>query len=301
MAKRHKAIINIDENVSFPKGFTISDNRIEDYLQKFLKPSEYCVWRQYLRYWGGDKSVAYPSLSKVSEKTGLSEKTIRTANKELVKKGFLKYRSGCANRSNQYHYIPIEELIKKYYGSTTLADAKKDCIEPIEQYDKIQKETFNLFNKISSEHKAFFTTFSKAYKEKMGMKYVPSKSDMKTLSTVNFKDTILDKMYALVRTFFNSRNSYIERCDYTLFFFLRPKTQQIIISEYNQTDEGMWTAQAEKHWDKIEKVMGTVDWSSHEEMEIMIKELLGARLSGASKERDDFVVNYLIDKLKAQQ
>src|SRR6056297_2633843 len=117
-----KGVINVNEQCSFPNGYTITDNRIEDFLQKLLSPSAYVVWRQYLRFWGGDKSSAYPSLAYLSERTGMSEKTIRRCNKELVEKGFMTYIPGNSKRANQYYYISIENLMSKFYGGQIMEE-----------------------------------------------------------------------------------------------------------------------------------------------------------------------------------
>ena len=84
-----KSYITVNEETNFPCGFTISDNRVEMYLQRKISPTAYIVLRQYIRFWGSDKKICYPSLEYLSELTNLSEKTIRKANKELLKKKFL--------------------------------------------------------------------------------------------------------------------------------------------------------------------------------------------------------------------
>jgi len=297
-----KNVFSTNDSVNFPKGWTMTDNRIEDYLQRFLKPSEYCVWRIYLRYWGGDKSVAYPSLSRISKSTGLSEKTIRTVNKELVRKGYLKYRSGSSNRSNQYYYITIDELMKKYYSSDVPKDELKD-VSPITQYDKVwdTKELNLIYSKLCDEVKHFYNDFKTLYRKKMGMNYVPSKADLKSISNLDFKTTSLKTYNKLLNTFFYCRNKYIENSDYTIFFFTRSKTQQLIMKEYVQTDEGRWRVQAENHWKFISKNLGKFNFNSKEEIEQYIREVLGSRISGANKVRDVFVIDYLIDKLTTQQ
>src|SRR5208337_2439544 len=106
-----RSVFSTNDDVRFPRGFSVTDNRIQDELQRYLSPSAYCIWSQYLRFWGSDKKKAYPSLSYLSNVTGLAERTIRKCNVELVNKKFLKKKSGSSNSSNVYYYVPIEEIL----------------------------------------------------------------------------------------------------------------------------------------------------------------------------------------------
>lgn len=301
MAKKpriYRPTVSSDEPFYAPIGFTVTDNRIEDYLQRHLSSSAYCVWRQYLRYWGRDRKVAYPSLSTISLQTGLSEKTIRTANKELVEKGFLKYKSGCSNRSNQYKFIDIESLMIKYYGYSIPKEVEDEDVPPITQEDRDDADFKNRYSKFTREQKDFYTLFTQKYHEKMLIEYVPSKNDMRAISKIenNFNQEMLT-------TFFYCRNKYIEASDYTIYFFLRPKTQQIIISEFNQTDIGRWVAQAEKYWTELKEEhideINDIKNDSNDFIYCWIGGALDKRLSGSNTDRDAFIANYLVNKIKS--
>jgi hypothetical protein len=292
-----KNVINIDESVSFPNGFTISDNRIEDYLQRFLSPSEYCVWRQYLRYWGGDKKYAYPSLSTIKEKTGLSEKTIRSANKSLSNKGFLKYKSGCSNRSNQYFYIPIDKLMKKYYGE--LIPTKESVFTPINQNENIwnEDEHNNLYEKFERNAKTFYINFKTYFYSNTGMYYVPSKKDMNEIAKIDFKkEKIFNQYNKLLETFFHTNNKYIKESDKTIYFFFRDKTQQTLIKEYSQSDNGIWNMQASNMWEEVKDIIPKLETKN--EKERWLDNHFGARLlGGANKARNLYVLNKLLEMI----
>ena len=291
---RNKHVINVEESVHFPKGFTISDNRIEDCLQKFLTPSEYCIWRQYLRYWGSNKKVAYPSLSRLSEATGMSEKTIRKSNKSLVIKGFIKYRRGCSNRSNRYYYVSIERLINKYCKDEDIKvyeyDSRKD---PILDYAEDEDRAFEKqYNKLTELEKYFYTFWKESYLFKMGINYFPSKKDMEAIKSLKVDNEI--EIDRLINIFFNSKNKYIQKSDMSIYFFSRPKTMQIIISEFNDTDRGRWLAQANKYYDKVKHLKDGPNIDKE------IDNILGTKL-GSNSTRKSFIKSIIIDKIKSNR
>lgn len=306
-----KGVVNVNEACSFPNGYTMSDNRIEDHLQKLLSPSSYVIWRQYLRYWGGDKSTAYPSLSLLSEKTGLSEKTIRKCNKELREKGFMHYTQGNSNRSNQYHYVSIESLMVKFYGSE-LGPAKTgqaskpagENVPPIKEQDnKIKNKITKLINDLSGENRvtaeSFISMFKTYYKDKFGIAYGLEVSDIRSLA-YNIEE-VKDKfqLYAgITDRYFRTQNKYIEDSDYSMHFLFVDKVKKALISEYSQTDEGRWITQADKFIDVILKAASGKTFSDTKEAKQFIRNEI--KLSGASKKRDEFIVDYLVSELKPQ-
>jgi hypothetical protein len=292
-----KGVISVNEACSFPNGYTMTDNRIEDYLQKFLSPAAYTVWRQYLRFWGGDKSYAYPSLSVLKERTGMSEKTIRKCNKELAEKGFLTYQSGHANRANQYTYVPIEDIMVKYYGQETIitqSDYKppiKEKVEPLDKlYSKIKKSNIEVVEN-------FLLTFKRAYREKMNCNYALDAGDVNAI--VKNVDRITEEtifIKQLIEVYFTTKNNVITQSDRSIVYFFQPKTQKILTSEHSNSDHYRWLHQAEAIWaTELEQQLGS--YTQDVDVKKFIKDRV--KLPGANKERDQFILEYLIDKFKS--
>ena len=310
-----KGVVNVNEACSFPNGYTMSDNRIEDHLQKLLSPSAYVIWRQYLRYWGGDKSTAYPSLSLLSEKTGLSEKTIRKCNKELRDKGFMHYTQGNANRSNQYHYVSIESLMVKFYGnelgpakvghqSPQKSGTEGENIPPIKEQDnKTKNKITKLIGELSGDKRvtaeSFINLFKTHYRDKFGMAYGLEVSDVRSL--VYNVEEVKEKfqLYAgITEQYFKTQNKYVQDSDYSMHFLFVNKVKKALIAEYSQTDEGRWILQAEKLIDTILEAAASKTFTDTKEAKQFIRDKV--KLSGANKKRDEFIVDYLVSELKPQ-
>jgi hypothetical protein len=289
-------VVNISGEHHFPRGFTISDNRIEDDLQKFLTPAEYVIWRQYLRFWGSNKRKAYPSLSYLKESTGLSEKTIRKCNKELKEKKFLTYVSGKSGKSNLYTYKPIEEIMKHYYGTTVVGREEKSERTPI--YEAKDIITIGDFLQSLNDQQAicvsvFLNHYLEKYKEILGYEYNLDKNDEKSIKKqITDLCSNIDRYVKLIDAFFTSKNSYIQKSDRSIYFFFTPKIKKILISEQSQTDQGRWDAQAEEIWNKIKEDV------SNRPNRSGIKDWLTSKIhfSGANKTRDEYVINCLIKK-----
>lgn len=310
-----KGVVNVNEACSFPNGYTMSDNRIEDHLQKLLSPSSYVIWRQYLRYWGGDKSTAYPSLSLLSEKTGLSEKTIRKCNKELREKGFMRYTQGNANRSNQYHYVSIESLMVKYYGNELgsakvgqlnlqKSDPEGENVPPIKEQDnKTKNKITKLISELSGDNRvtaeSFISLFKTHYRDKFGVTYGLEASDVRSL-IYNIEE-VKDKfqLYAgITERYFKTQNKYVENSDYSMHFLFVSKVKKALIAEYTQTDEGRWILQADKLMDTVLEAASGKTFAGTKEAKQFIRDTI--KLSGANKKRDEFIIDYLASELKPQ-
>lgn len=289
-------VINIDGEYNFPRGFTISDNRVEDMLQRYLTSSEYAIWRQYLRFWGSNKKKAYPSLAYLSNVTGLSEKTIRKCNKELRKKKFLTYISGGPGRSNLYTYRSIEKIIKYYYGNENAKNIKLEEVAPIRE-DSFKKvnEIFEQLTDIESINvMMFISCFRDGYTERYGYPYELDEKDAKVL--IDKAKDLSDKKYLnLINPFFNTKNAYIEKSDRSVYFFFRPTILKTIISEYNESDKGRWEAQAEKLWNEI-KLKLTDNKPEYSKIENWVRK--NTRLGNANKKRDEHVIAILIRRTR---
>ena len=258
-----KGVIVVNQSCEFPCGYTISDNRIEDYLQKLLTPAAYVVWRQYLRFWGNGKNAAYPSLSYISDKTGLSEKTIRRANKELVEKGFLNYNRGFSGEPNRYYYVPIEKIMSRYYNHKSV----------LKREPKVNK---------------FIEIFSEKYKEKFSTNYIVEKKDVNAI-TKNIKEVVdnFQMNIELLGVYFKSKNKFISNSDYSIYLFFVDSVRKSLINELQQTDRGRWIKQAES-------ILSSLELSKIKTKEDLIKSL---KLSGGSSIRDKFVLEYIYNKL----
>lgn len=296
-------VVSVNTKINWPRGFTITDNRIEDELQRFLSPSAYCVWRQYLRYWGGTKKRAYPSLSTLSKVTGLSERTIRKCNKELVKKKFLKKKSGNSNSSNTYFYVKIESILKYYTNRIEVVEEQEETLPPIHEeqpnFEKVDELFSHLETKQQVALRGLLLLFRKLYKEKLGFDYVESVKDVESLIE-NAEPMLLnlDRYETLFNLFFSTKNKYIEESDRSLYFLFRPKIMKTLISEYANTDAGRWEAQAEKHWKAIQDILrwDATHLNGRDETEEFVR--LNIKLSGANKKRDQFIIDYLVNKVE---
>jgi hypothetical protein len=299
MAKQSH-VINIDGEYSFPRGFTISDNRVEDMLQRYLAPSEYAVWRQYLRFWGSNKKKAYPSLAYLSNVTGLSEKTIRKCNKELRKKKFLTYISGGPGRSNLYTYKSIEKIIKYYYGNENAKNIKlEEEVVPIREDNLDIKKIDETFKKLTDVESInvmmFISNFRDGYTERYGYPYELDEKDAKILVDKARDLFDADKYINLINAFFKTKNAYIEKSDRSIYFFFRPTVIKALISEYNESDKGRWEAQAEKLWNEIKPKLAN-DKPEYSKVEDWVRK--NTRLGSANKRRDEHVVTILIKRVK---
>jgi len=277
-------VINIDGEYSFPRGFTISDNRVEDMLQRYLAPSEYAVWRQYLRFWGSNKKKAYPSLAYLSNVTGLSEKTIRKCNKELRKKKFLTYISGGPGRSNLYTYKSIEKIIKYYYGSEDAKKLELEEVAPIREDSLNTKKVNEILGQLTDIESInvtmFVSCFKDRYTERYGYPYELDEKDAKVLINKSRDLFDADKYINLIDTLFKTKNAYIEKSDRSIYFFFRPTVIKALISEYNESDKGRWEAQAEKLWNEIKPKLAN-DKPEHSKVENWVKRVrkyLGSNL-----------------------
>lgn len=291
-------VINVDGEYNFPRGFTISDNRIEDMLQRHLTPSEYVVWRQYLRFWGSNKKKAYPSLAYLSNVTGMSEKTIRKCNKGLSKKDFLSYVSGGPGRSNLYTYKPIEKIIKFYYGSEDAKNVIEEKGEPIREVETDPKKVESILGELSDKKSvfvnAFIDKFREGYSDRYGYSYEVDEKDAKTLVEKIDEISDIDKQFNLVNTFFSTKNHYIDKSDRSIFFFFRPTVIKALISEYNGTDKGRWEAQANRIWNDLEKKLETE--KPLKNIEKWIRD--NTHLGNANKKRDDHVIDILVKRVR---
>lgn len=301
-----KGVVNVSESCHFPFGYTMTDNRIEDYLQRLLSPGAYVVWRQYLRFWGGNKeSAAYPSLSYLSERTGMSEKTIRKCNRELVEKNFMLYISGNSKKSNQYYHIPIEKIMTIHYGNEygpegTL-DKENNPVPPVKQKDqRIERKIKGVLDSLDDENRStaedFLNIFKTKYKSKMGAPYVTEYTDVSTLvsNLENIKQNY--KLYTgLIERYFDSKNKYIEISDYSIHFMFVPKVIKALISEYYQTNYGRWLSQANKIAEKLERELQEKRIEDKDEIVKYIED--NVNFSGANQERDKFVYERIIEKL----
>ncbi len=300
MAKKN--LVNVDGDFSFPNGFTISDNRIEDCLQRHVSPAAYVVWRQYLRFWGGDKKIAYPSLSLLSERTGLSEKTIRKCNKELVCKGYLKYTSGNSSRANNYYYVSIEDLVKRYEiqeniknESTQNTKSEGDDFLPIKEHNKISSKITEQLSELReldrSIAKAFLNEFQDVYKNQFGIAYPLETRDMKAIiSNIEELRNQFTTYRSIISQYMKSKNKFIEESDHSIFFFFRPKVVKSIVSEFGQTDIGRWIMQAKKI---IDELQFEIDKMNEKDIEIYLNNKIKNYLNGANSQRDEFVAKYI--------
>lgn len=299
-----KSVANLDNEYYFPRGFTISDNRIEDCLQRHITPSAYVVWRQYLRYWGSDKKYAYPSLALLSEKTGLSEKTIRKVNQELVKKGYLVYRSGNSKRANSYYYVPIEDIIAKYeevpanvgQEGPQISGGEGEIVPPIKQHNKEQKEKITKeLKKVNAVDRsivtAFLDEFHESYKDQYGISYPLEVRDIKaTIENIDELKSRFDTYKNLLHHFMKSRSTYVEESDHSLFFFFRPKVIKTLMGEFSQTDMGRWIQQSQRI---IQELKADIESDKPTDLAKYLDEKSKKYLTGASKDRDDFVRDYI--------
>lgn len=297
------SIANVEGDYSFPRGFTISDNRIEDCLQRHITPSAYVIWRQYLRYWGGDKTTAYPSLAHLSKRTGLSEKTIRKCNKELVEKGFLHMTSGNSQRANNYYYIPIEDIVRKYETQEEAGQegpqssgTEGDNVPPIIQHDNKQSNNTNKLIDSYEEPdksiiKAFIDEFNSEFKEKFSIKYPIEVRDVKAIAKNidDLKDNF--PLYCqLISLYITTRTNYIDESDHSIFFFFRPQVIKTLTSEFNQTDMGRWIQQAQKSIASIEPETKEM---SKNDIRDYLENIKDSYMKGANQERDEFVKKYI--------
>jgi hypothetical protein len=298
---KSKPVVNINEAVHWPKGFTISDNRLEDYLQRFLTPAAYVIYRQYLRFWGSNKGKAYPSLSTLKERTGLSEKTIRKVNLELQKKGFIKYIRGGPNRSNQYHSVCMDKLLERYRIQIEEIEFEAEIGIP-EQFvsvDEIELNLDDLRPETRPFAQDFLIRFQKAFEEYKNFPYPLDAHDLKTLSkNASRLVTKNDDYIALIDIYFKSKNSYIQRSDYSIHFFFSPKIQKTLITEYGETPAARWQLQAEQSWKSLRVVLEGQFEDLKSDLEIIAWVQKYTHLPGANKERDEFVVSYLVNKVK---
>lgn len=285
-------VASVDGEYYFPRGFTISDNRINDNLQRFLTPSEYSVWSQYLRFWGSNKKKAYPSLSYLSKVIGLSEKTIRKCNKELVKKKFLTYIQGGPGRSNLYIYKSIDSILTHYKIKARPKVAEER--EPIAEGSSIDKVERTL-NKLNDERKkasdSFIETFKERYFNKFSCEYILEERDAIAI----YKSILNDNYDKLIDTFFNSKNKYIKKSDRSIYLFFRPTIIKSVIAEYGETDRGRWDAQVNNIIANLKTKKLLPNMSDN--IESWLSE--NVKLSGANSERDAYVKAALVEKVGA--
>jgi hypothetical protein len=302
MAKARNHVSAVDGEYYFPRGYTLSDNRIEDDLQRHISPAAYVVWRQYLRFWGANKRRAYPSLAHLSKVTGLSEKTIRKCNRELKDKKFINYSSGKKGRANTYYYKSVDDIMNVYYGAHVSDDVKEEEKEPILEVngalsDKVERTLDELTNKERVFADMFVESFKNWYKNKTGFRYElePRDANAIVLSLGQITKDI-DRCCKLAELFFTTRNSYINKSDRSIFFFFRPKIQKALIAEYSESDEGRWEAQAEKIWNEIRWTLQEDALGAPKDIRKWVKD--NTRLSGANKDRDEYVISYLVKKTR---
>ena len=293
-------ILNIEEGVSYPNGFCISDNRIEDFLQRFISPSSYVIFRQLLRFWGANKTKAYPSLRTLSKRTGLSERTIRGCNEELVAKNFIQKNSGKLHLSNSYYYIPIEKILIEYYDTTDPSEKRKVEVEDRRaKLAKVKKPLDQLSDKERVFVEMVLTNFMEAYEEKIGQPYEVESNDVRAMIENATKLVVAgDLPYYLIDIFFETKNEYIQKSSYNLFLFFRPKIQKALLAEYHKSDRGRWEAQAKKLWEEARpKVEKLFDEHRHPES---ITDWINknVKFSSANTDRDEFVRRYLTKAIK---
>jgi hypothetical protein len=282
-----RSVYSVNDDVRFPRGFTIYDNRIQDELQRHLSASAFCIWSQYLRFWGGDKKKAYPSLSYLSAATSLSERTIRKCNKELVDKKFLKKKSGSSNSSNIYYYVSIEKILQ-YYTDGTEPEAEKESI--IEKPIDVPSLIADVDGQVAAA--LFINTFIGWHNGE----YVLSEKDKEAIveNSTDLNPLLLD-------LFFKTKNDWIASSDHSVYFFFRPKTQQILKSEYLKSDVGRWSAQAEREWAAIGPILQNPQTPASELLNLNIDNFIKTyvRFSHGNSNRDAFVYQYLEQKIKA--
>lgn len=306
--------VSVNEPIYWPNGYTTTDNRIEDCLMKHISPAAYCVYRQYLRYWGGDKNTAYPSLSRISSVTGLSEKTIRKVNKELVDKGFMRYESGNSYESNKYYYIPIEKILKKYnvpevlpQGDPQDSSTVPEVLPPIKEQDNKTKDKITkALNRLPEEHKKliqdFIYVYRTKYKEKLGFDYELELYEVnEIIKNVELLIENYDKYISIIDVFFASKEEHILNSDYSIVFFFNGKVLKTLVSEYIKTKKGSWELQAEKMYN--EQIKPKLEIGLSQEImkinpEVYISSII--RFGGGSSERDAFVLRYLVSKLERE-
>jgi hypothetical protein len=291
----NRNVISVNEKINWPRGFTLIDNRIQDELQRHLSPSAFCVWFQYLRFWGSDKKKAYPSLSYLSRVTGLAERTLRKCNNELVNKKFLKKKSGSSNSSNVYYYVPIEKILKYYEDGTEPEATEKSVSEKVTNIIDVP----TLINDIPESNKLSATMFIQDFIKGHG-EYVPDDRDIEAL-----KENISIISSSLLEVFFKTKNQYIANSDRSMYFYFRPKTQQVLKAEFLKTDIGRWTAQAEKQWDNIKhlvesEVQFSKGWTQVNDEDRSIKTFIEThvKFNRGNSTRDKFVHDYLVRKIK---
>jgi hypothetical protein len=285
----NKHVVSTNENINWPRGFTILDNRIHDELQRYLRPSSFCIWCQYLRFWGSDKKKAYPSLSYLSNVTGLAERTIRSCNTELVDKKFLKKKSGSSNSSNIYYYVPIDKILK-YYKDGTEPEADKESVSETQDINDLLKDVAK-GNQISA------ALFIKDFEDGHGGQYNLNDKDIEAL---NQNSTQLSPK--LIDIFFKTKNPYIANSDHTMYFFFRPKTQQVLKAEFFKSDIGRWTNQAERAWAGIMPVLSNpqtpeLKTTILNDLNTFIKTYV--KFNRGNSSRDAFVYKYLEQKIEA--
>ena len=303
-----KNVVTIDGDIRFPRGFTITDNRVEDELQQLLTPSAYCVWRQYLRFWGSDKKKAYPSLAYLSRVTGLSERTIRKVNVELVNKKFLRKNSGNSSKSNTYFFMSIDSIIK-YHSSKIVVEPPEEekSPPPIVQDEPLTDKAMDIINEVPAHRNhyilRFIAIFNHEYTNKFGIKYALDDNDAKALvEHVNDLADYPDKYEMLTKLFFQTKNAFILESDFSIYLFWRPKIMRLLISEYVKTDAGRWEAQAEKIWATLKPMVagpsGRLIFYNDAEAEEWIRSQV--KFSGANMNRDRFVLNYILNRLSSK-
>jgi DNA-binding transcriptional regulator YhcF (GntR family) len=300
-------IVVVNKSVVWPNGFCMSDNRIEDCLQRFISPTAYCIWRQYLRFWGGNKNKAYPSLAYLSKVTGISERTIRKVNRELVEKGYLKKTSGHSNKSNTYYYVEVSKILKRYESKLEKQEAEIDANPPISEIEidssKVQKLIDGVSDKEAVFVNIFLGQFKARYKDKFGIEYNEDENDVKSIIS-NFKGLMdnVERFINLIEIFFKP-DEYLDTSDRSIYFFFRPKTIKALASKYLQTDVGRWDAQADKIWEEKLKPIATketqIDAISRRRLYSNDRDWIKAhvKFGSANTARDVYVMSSLLKKL----
>jgi hypothetical protein len=298
--------LTINKEIQFPNGFTISDNRLEIYLSRFLSPAAYKVLRQYIRFWGSEKKICYPSLVYLNEVTGLSEKTIRKANQELLKKKFLKgieRGSDYKKKANIYFCNSIDTLMRVYYpdGVPKKYDLNSEdseissMIEEKLSVEKVYDYESDEYKKLSNFHKEIANKFIELYKVKNGgYSYVLDDNDLKALKLLKENNEEIFTMNDLLNVFFKTKNDKIRSSSYNLYFFLTQSVQRILINEYTSSNIGMWNSSVKKEFEKIKTLLKDIKDDSS------IYKLIDSkvRFPGGSDDRDKYVRNKLFELCK---
>jgi hypothetical protein len=299
--------ISVNFPCYYPEGFSISDNRLENKLQRFISPAAYSVYRQYVKFWGSGfkKKPAYPSLSYLSDVTGLSEKTIRRANKELVEKNFIRmgkgytYQRGKYTYSNKYYNIPIKLILRKYYKEEEeFQYEEEEESEPIYETDS-NLEDLHRFTSLSENTKHFYYDFKKSYKTKFDAEYQLDNNDLKSLRkfSAELNENNVSDYLRYNEIFFKTTNKYIEGSNYDLYFFLTKKVLRILVKEYSESKIGGWEKSAKEIFEKHIKSNIDLNKSKDELLKLVEDEKF---YPAACKERDSFVKKKLIQLIESQ-